>query len=178
MKSFRNNLDVFNQYSLAPRQQEVAELLLKNQTTQDIATILNINHRTVSHHIYRIYQKFSVRNASEFRAEFQKASVTTDGTSFLSSDFQGIIRLSDLEKKVLETIADNVLNGGGDGIDHRRMARSLMISKTAFTNAEASVVEKLQLEDARDIILAALLWRDLGKKLAWNNANFQRNELP
>lgn len=46
---------------LTKREKEVFELLIKNNTTKDIAKILNISEKTVRNHISNAIQKLGVK---------------------------------------------------------------------------------------------------------------------
>ncbi len=52
---------------LSSREIEVVEEVLKNQTNEGIANILNISIGTVKNHLYNIFQKTFVKNKDELR---------------------------------------------------------------------------------------------------------------
>lgn len=45
---------------LTKREKEIFELLIENNTTKDVADILNISEKTVRNHISNVIQKLSV----------------------------------------------------------------------------------------------------------------------
>ncbi len=45
---------------LTPREKEIFKLLIANNTTKDIATMLNISDKTVRNHISNVMQKLEV----------------------------------------------------------------------------------------------------------------------
>lgn len=45
---------------LTPREKEIFNLLIKNQSTRDIAKTLGINEKTVRNHISNVIQKLGV----------------------------------------------------------------------------------------------------------------------
>ena len=45
---------------LTPREKEIFNLLIKNQSTRDIAKTLGISEKTVRNHIYNVIQKLGV----------------------------------------------------------------------------------------------------------------------
>ena len=45
---------------LTPREKEIFNLLIKNQSTRDIAKTLGISEKTVSNHISNVIQKLGV----------------------------------------------------------------------------------------------------------------------
>ena len=49
---------------LTKREREVFELLIKNNSTKDIAEILNISEKTVRNHISNVIQKLGVKGRS------------------------------------------------------------------------------------------------------------------
>lgn len=49
---------------LTKREREVFELLIKNNSTKDIALILNISEKTVRNHISNVIQKLGVKGRS------------------------------------------------------------------------------------------------------------------
>lgn len=51
-----NNMTRF----LTKREKEIFELLIENNTTKDVADILNISEKTVRNHISNVIQKLSV----------------------------------------------------------------------------------------------------------------------
>lgn len=58
--------DIFEQYALSPREQDVARLILEGLSNQEIGEKLFISLSTVKTHVSNVYQKFSVKNRVEF----------------------------------------------------------------------------------------------------------------
>lgn len=57
---------------LTAREREVFELLIKNKTTKDIASILNISEKTVRNHISNTMQKLGVNGRASAVIELLK----------------------------------------------------------------------------------------------------------
>lgn len=57
---------------LTKREREVFELLIKNQSTKDIAEKLNISEKTVRNHISNVMQKLGVKGRSGAVVELLK----------------------------------------------------------------------------------------------------------
>ncbi len=57
---------------LTKREREVFELLIKNNSTKDIAEILNISEKTVRNHISNVMQKLGVKGRSGAVVELLK----------------------------------------------------------------------------------------------------------
>lgn len=57
---------------LTKREREVFELLIKNQSTKDIAERLNISEKTVRNHISNVMQKLGVKGRSGAVVELLK----------------------------------------------------------------------------------------------------------
>ena len=57
---------IFEQYTLSPREQEVARLILEGCGNQEIGEKLFISLSTVKTHVSNVYQKFDVKNRVEF----------------------------------------------------------------------------------------------------------------
>jgi LuxR family transcriptional regulator of spore coat protein len=57
---------------LTKREREVFELLIKNNSTKDIALILNISEKTVRNHISNVMQKLGVKGRSGAVVELLK----------------------------------------------------------------------------------------------------------
>lgn len=53
--------EVFMKNILTKREKEVFELLIKNESTKDIANILSISEKTVRNHISNVMQKLGVK---------------------------------------------------------------------------------------------------------------------
>lgn len=51
-----------NQHFLTPREQEIFELLVQNETTSTIASKLSISEKTVRNHISNVILKLDVKN--------------------------------------------------------------------------------------------------------------------
>lgn len=62
---------------LTKREKEVFELLVKNKTTKDIATILNISEKTVRNHISNVMQKLGVKGRAAAVVELLKLNEIT-----------------------------------------------------------------------------------------------------
>ena len=60
--------------SLSPREEEIAELAGKGYTNKEIAALLHISPRTVTNHLYHVYQKLGVRNRVELRNAAERLS--------------------------------------------------------------------------------------------------------
>ena len=58
--------------SLSRREEEVAELAGKGYTNKEIAALLHISPRTVTNHLYHVYQKLGVRNRVELNIEVER----------------------------------------------------------------------------------------------------------
>ena len=61
-----------NKGILTRREREVFELLIKNNSTKDIAIILNISEKTVRNHISNVIQKLGVKGRSGAVVELLK----------------------------------------------------------------------------------------------------------
>ncbi|MBQ9024367.1 MAG: helix-turn-helix transcriptional regulator [Bacilli bacterium] len=61
-----------NKGILTKREREVFELLIKNNSTLDIANILNISEKTVRNHISNVIQKLGVKGRSGAVVELLK----------------------------------------------------------------------------------------------------------
>ena len=61
-----------NKGILTKREREVFELLIKNNSTKDIAQILNISEKTVRNHISNVIQKLGVKGRSGAVVELLK----------------------------------------------------------------------------------------------------------
>ena len=61
-----------NKGILTKREREVFELLIKNYTTKDIASELNISEKTVRNHISNVMQKLCVKGRSSAVVELLK----------------------------------------------------------------------------------------------------------
>ena len=61
-----------NKGILTKREREVFELLIKNNSTKDIAVILNISEKTVRNHISNVIQKLGVKGRSGAVVELLK----------------------------------------------------------------------------------------------------------
>ena len=57
---------------LTKREREVFELLIKNNTTKDISSVLNISEKTVRNHISNVIQKLGVKGRSSAVIELLK----------------------------------------------------------------------------------------------------------
>ena len=60
--------------SLSRREEEVADLAGKGYTNKEIAALPHISPRTVTNHLYHVYQKLGVRNRVELRNEAERLS--------------------------------------------------------------------------------------------------------
>ena len=61
-----NRICAYQKFGLSSREIEIAEFLIKNQTNKQIANELFIATSTVATHIQHIYEKFGVKNRSEW----------------------------------------------------------------------------------------------------------------
>ena len=61
-----------NKGILTKREREVFELLIKNNSTKDIALVLNISEKTVRNHISNVMQKIGVKGRSGAVVELLK----------------------------------------------------------------------------------------------------------
>ena len=61
-----------NKGILTKREREVFELLIKNNSTKDIAEILKISEKTVRNHISNVIQKLGVKGRSGAVVELLK----------------------------------------------------------------------------------------------------------
>ena len=61
-----------NKGILTKREREVFELLIKNNSTTEIANILNISEKTVRNHISNVIQKLGVKGRSGAVVELLK----------------------------------------------------------------------------------------------------------
>jgi RNA polymerase sigma factor (sigma-70 family) len=50
---------------LTPRQREVLQLLAEGYSAKEIADILNISHRTVEFHKYRMMEQLNIKTSAE-----------------------------------------------------------------------------------------------------------------
>ena len=66
-----------NKSILTKREKEVFELLIKNKTTSEIATTLNINEKTVRNHISNSMQKLGVKGRASAVIELLKLGELT-----------------------------------------------------------------------------------------------------
>ncbi|GAK51113.1 transcriptional regulator, LuxR family [Candidatus Moduliflexus flocculans] len=66
--------DLFQQYRISPREQELVPLLLQGNSNQQISEQLFISLSTVKTHLRNIYSKFGVKNRYELIAFLQKLS--------------------------------------------------------------------------------------------------------
>lgn len=57
---------------LTKREKEVFELLINNNTTSDIASLLNISEKTVRNHISNVMQKLGVKGRAGAVVELLK----------------------------------------------------------------------------------------------------------
>lgn len=57
---------------LTPREKEVFDLLVENQTTKEIASKLGISEKTVRNHISNVIQKLGVKGRSSAVVELLK----------------------------------------------------------------------------------------------------------
>jgi LuxR family transcriptional regulator of spore coat protein len=57
---------------LTKREHEIFELLVKNQSTKDIASMLNISEKTVRNHISNTIQKLGSKGRSQALVELIK----------------------------------------------------------------------------------------------------------
>ena len=62
---------------LTMREKEIFSLLIKNKTTKDIASILNISEKTVRNHISNTMQKLSVSGRAQAVVELIKLGEIT-----------------------------------------------------------------------------------------------------
>lgn len=62
---------------LTKREKNVFELLIKNKTTKDIATELNISEKTVRNHISNVMQKLGVKGRASAVVELLKLNEIT-----------------------------------------------------------------------------------------------------
>ena len=60
---------------LTQREQEIFELLIKNQSTKEIANKLNISEKTVRNHISNTIQKLGTSNRSQAIIELLKLNI-------------------------------------------------------------------------------------------------------
>ena len=62
-----NNLeDIFKEFQITEREQDVAKLVLNGKSNQAIADELFITISTVKMHVYNIYKKFKVNKRADF----------------------------------------------------------------------------------------------------------------
>ena len=66
-----------NKSILTKRENEVFELLIKNKTTSEIATTLNISEKTVRNHISNSMQKLGVKGRASAVIELLKLGELT-----------------------------------------------------------------------------------------------------
>lgn len=57
---------------LTPREKEIFDLLIKNKTTKEISSILNISEKTIRNHISNVIQKLNSINRSNAILELIK----------------------------------------------------------------------------------------------------------
>ena len=62
-----------NNQVLTNKEKEVFNLLIKNNTTKDIANILKISEKTVRNHISNVIQKLGVKGRSQAIIELIKS---------------------------------------------------------------------------------------------------------
>ena len=62
---------------LTKREREVFELLVKNKTTKEIASALNISEKTVRNHISNVMQKLGVKGRASAVVELLKLKEIT-----------------------------------------------------------------------------------------------------
>ncbi len=62
---------------LTKREREVFELLVNNNTTKDIAKLLNISEKTVRNHISNVMQKLGVKGRASAVIELLKLKEIT-----------------------------------------------------------------------------------------------------
>jgi DNA-binding CsgD family transcriptional regulator len=61
-----NFKDLFDEYGLTNREQEISALMIEGSGNKEIADKLYISIKTVRNHIYNIFQKFKVNNRTKF----------------------------------------------------------------------------------------------------------------
>ena len=66
-----------NKSILTKREKEIFELLIKNKTTSEIATTLNISEKTVRNHISNSMQKLGVKGRASAVIELLKLGELT-----------------------------------------------------------------------------------------------------
>ena len=64
--------DILNTKLLTTREKEIFRLLIKNNTTKDIAKTLKISEKTVRNHISNVIQKLGVTGRSQAIVELLK----------------------------------------------------------------------------------------------------------
>jgi len=62
---------------LTAREKEIFNLLIKNNTTSDIASLLNISEKTVRNHISNVIQKLDVKSRGQAIIELIKMKEIT-----------------------------------------------------------------------------------------------------
>ena len=60
---------------LTAREREIFNLLIENNTTSDIASLLNISEKTVRNHISNVIQKLDVNSRSQAIIELIKLTL-------------------------------------------------------------------------------------------------------
>lgn len=68
---------MMNNTILTKREKEVFDLLIKNKTTNEIATILGISEKTVRNHISNTMQKLGVKGRASAVVELLKLGEIT-----------------------------------------------------------------------------------------------------
>lgn len=66
-----------NKYILTKREKEVFMLLVKNKTTKEIASILEISEKTVRNHISNAMQKLGVKGRASAVVELLRMKIIT-----------------------------------------------------------------------------------------------------
>lgn len=64
--SFTRKGDPFEEFDLTRRERQVADLLLRGKSADEISTELSISPNTAKVHIQRIYRKSNVTSRAEF----------------------------------------------------------------------------------------------------------------
>jgi len=70
-KNNQNEINLFAQYSITPREKEIIIEICKGKTNQQIADSLFITLQTVKDHAYHIFQKTGVKNRVQLTQKFQ-----------------------------------------------------------------------------------------------------------
>lgn len=66
--------NIYERYKVSSREQEIIDLIIKGKSNKEIEEELFISIRTVKTHIYKIYQKFGVKNRLELINVIQKST--------------------------------------------------------------------------------------------------------